>query len=97
MDKTRKRRKINIINISNSEEEAISVSDIIENLYTKGYNKLSSMAILVRATYQTRFFEDRFIKIGLPYKIIGGTKFYERLEIKDAMAYLRLVASALMI
>ena len=51
------------------------------------------MAILVRATYQTRFFEDRFIKIGLPYKIIGGTKFYERLEIKDAMAYLRLVAS----
>ena len=51
------------------------------------------MAILVRATYQTRFFEDRFIKIGLPYKIIGGTKFYERLEIKDAMAYLRLVVS----
>ena len=51
------------------------------------------MAILVRATYQTRFFEDRFVKIGLPYKIIGGTKFYERLEIKDAMAYLRLVVS----
>ena len=40
------------------------------------------MAILVRATYQTRFFEDRFIKIGLPYKIIGGTKFYERLRLK---------------
>ena len=84
--------KVNIINISNSEEEATSVSDIIENLHTKG-SSLSSMAILVRATYQTRFFEDRFIKIGLPYKIIGGTKFYERLEIKDAMAYLRLVAS----
>ena len=84
--------KIKIINISNSEEEAISVSDIIENLYSKG-KKLSSIAILVRATYQTRFFEDRFIKIGLPYKIIGGTKFYERLEIKDAMAYLRLVSS----
>ena len=54
---------------------------------------MSSFAILIRATYQTRFFEDRFIKIGLPYKIIGGTKFYERLEIKDAMAYLRIVSS----
>ena len=84
--------KIQVINISNSEEEAISVSDIIESLHSKG-SPLSSMAILVRATYQTRFFEDRFVKIGLPYKIIGGTKFYERLEIKDAMAYLRLVAS----
>ena len=92
MDKTRKRRKNTIINISSSEEEATTVSDIIEKLYSKG-SVLSSMAILVRATYQTRFFEDRFIKIGLPYKIIGGTKFYERLEIKDAMAYLRLVAS----
>ena len=84
--------KIEVINISNSEEEAISVSDIIESLHSKG-SPLNSIAILVRATYQTRFFEDRFIKIGLPYKIIGGTKFYERLEIKDAMAYLRLVAS----
>ncbi len=84
--------KIQVINVSNSEEEAISVSDIIESLHSKG-SPLSSMAILVRATYQTRFFEDRFVKIGLPYKIIGGTKFYERLEIKDAMAYLRLVAS----
>ncbi len=84
--------KIKIINISNSEEEAVYVSDIIEKLFTKGKN-LSSIAILFRATYQTRFFEDRFIKIGLPYKIIGGTKFYERLEIKDAMAYLRLVSS----
>ncbi|MBV68690.1 MAG: hypothetical protein CMJ08_02690 [Pelagibacterales bacterium] len=91
---TKKERgeKIHVINISSSEEEARTVSDIIENLFSKGC-KLSSMAILVRATYQTRFFEDRFIKIGLPYKIIGGTKFYERLEIKDAMAYLRLVVS----
>jgi len=84
--------KINIINIANSEEEAISVSDLIESLHSQGSN-LSSFAILVRATYQTRFFEDRFIKIGLPYKIIGGTKFYERLEIKDAMGYLRLVSN----
>ena len=86
--------RIKVINISNSEEEAIVVSDLIENLFSKG-QKLSSIAILVRATYQTRFFEDRFIKIGLPYKIIGGTKFYERLEIRDAMAYLRLVSSDL--
>ena len=48
---------------------------------------------MVRASYQTRAFEDRFIKIGMPYKIIGGTKFYERLEIRDALAFLRIVAS----
>ena len=84
--------KVTIINVSNSEEEAVTVSDLIESHFKKGKD-LSSFAILIRATYQTRFFEDRFIKIGLPYKIIGGTKFYERLEIKDAMAYLRLVAS----
>ena len=84
--------KVTIINVSNSEEEAVTVSDLIESNFKKGKD-LSSFAILIRATYQTRFFEDRFIKIGLPYKIIGGTKFYERLEIKDAMAYLRLVAS----
>ena len=84
--------KVSIINTSNSEEEALSVSDLIEDRYKNGKH-LSTFAILVRASYQTRFFEDRFIKIGLPYKIIGGTKFYERLEIKDAMAYLRLVAN----
>ena len=48
---------------------------------------------MVRASYQTRAFEDRFIKIGMPYKIIGGTKFYERLENRDALAFLRIVAS----
>ena len=84
--------KVTIINVSNSEEEAVTVSDLIESNFKKGKD-LSSFAILIRATYQTRFFEDRFIKIGLPYKIIGGTKFYERLEIKDAMAYLRIVSS----
>jgi len=84
--------KIEIANPNNSEEEATYVSDAIENLKTKG-NKLSDAAILVRASFQTRFFEERFIKIGLPYKIIGGTKFYERLEIKDALAYLRLLVS----
>ena len=73
--------KVTIINVSNSEEEAVTVSDLIESNFKKGKN-LSSFAILIRATYQTRFFEDRFIKIGLPYKIIGGTKFYERLRLK---------------
>ena len=49
------------------------------------------MAILVRAIFQTREFEERFLKIGMPYRILGGTKFYERAEIKDCVAYLRLI------
>ena len=84
--------KIEIINPDNSEEEAIEVSNRIECLSRNGTN-LSNVAILLRASFQTRFFEERFIKIGLPYKIIGGTKFYERLEIRDALAYLRLLVS----
>ena len=84
--------KIEIKNTSNSEEEAIFISDTIEELKRSG-QELNSCAILVRASYQTRSFEDRFIKIGLPYKIIGGTKFYERLEIRDAMAFFRLTVS----
>jgi DNA helicase II / ATP-dependent DNA helicase PcrA len=71
-------------------EEAIGISDEIEqNLRKKfSYNNIS---ILVRAIFQTREFEERFLKIGLPYRIIGGTKFYERAEIKDCIAYLRIV------
>ena len=84
--------KIEIINVNNNEEEAIYISDKIEELLSSGV-LLESFAILVRASYQTRAFEDRFIKIGMPYKIIGGTKFYERLEIRDALAFLRIVAS----
>ena len=84
--------KIEIKNTSNSEEEAIFISDTIEELKRSG-QEINSCAILVRASYQTRSFEDRFIKIGLPYKIIGGTKFYERLEIRDAMAFFRLTVS----
>ncbi len=84
--------KIEIINVNNNEEEASYVSDKIEELLSSGV-LLESFAILVRASYQTRAFEDRFIKIGMPYKIIGGTKFYERLEIRDALAFLRIVAS----
>ena len=84
--------KIQIININNNEEEAVYISDKIEEMQSSGAS-LESFAILVRASYQTRAFEDRFIKIGLPYKIIGGTKFYERLEIRDALAFLRVVSS----
>ena len=84
--------KIEIINVNNNEEEATCISDKIEELISSGAF-LESFAILVRASYQTRAFEDRFIKIGMPYKIIGGTKFYERLEIRDALAFLRIVAS----
>ncbi len=84
--------KIEIININNNEEEATYISDKIEELLSSGVS-LENFAILVRASYQTRAFEDRFIKIGMPYKIIGGTKFYERLEIRDALAFLRVVSS----
>ena len=74
----------------NGKDEAIGLSDEIENNLKKNYS-LNNIAILVRAIFQTREFEERFLKIGLPYRIIGGTKFYERAEIKDCIAYLRLV------
>ena len=70
-------------------DEAIGVSDKIEKLKSKF--KLNNITILVRAIFQTREFEERFLKIGIPYRIIGGTKFYERAEIKDCIAYLRIV------
>ena len=73
----------------NGKDEAIGISDEIER--KKKQTSLNDMAILVRAIFQTREFEERFLKIGLPYRIIGGTKFYERAEIKDCVAYLRLV------
>ena len=72
-------------------EEARTVSDMIEQGQMAGQT-LDDFAILVRAQFQTREFEDRFIAIGLPYRIIGGFRFYERAEIRDALAYLRLVA-----
>ena len=72
------------------EEEARWAGDEIESLQRKG-EKLSQMAILVRAGFQTREFEERFIQMGLPYRVIGGPRFYERQEIRDALAYLRLV------
>jgi len=74
----------------NGKDEAIGVSDEIEKKLKKKYS-FNSIAILVRAIFQTREFEERFLKIGMPYRILGGTKFYERTEIKDCVAYLRLI------
>ena len=81
---------VNLNCFKNGKDEAISVSKIIENQISKKH-RLNNVAILVRAIYQTREFEERFLKIGLPYRIIGGVKFYERAEIKDCIAYLRIV------
>jgi len=72
-------------------EEARAVGEMIEQAQRKG-QALNDMAILVRASFQMRAFEERFVSLGLPYRVIGGPRFYERLEIRDALAYLRLVA-----
>ena len=74
----------------NGREEAIGVSDIIEKKLKKKYS-YNNISILVRAIFQTREFEERFLKIGMGYRVVGGTKFYERAEIKDAISYLRIV------
>ena len=75
-----------------SEEEARSIGEEIEALQRAGH-KLNEIAILVRASFQMREFEDRFVTLGLPYRVIGGPRFYERAEIRDALAYLRCIAS----
>ena len=74
----------------NGKDEAIGVADEIEKKLKNKYS-FNNIAILVRAIFQTREFEERFLKIGIPYRILGGTKFYERAEIKDCVAYLRLI------
>ncbi len=74
----------------NGKDEAIGVSDEIEKKIKKKFS-YNNVAILVRAIFQTREFEERFLKIGMPYRILGGTKFYERAEVKDCVAYLRLI------
>ena len=73
----------------NGKDESIGISDEIENIKKK--YSLNNIAILVRAIFQTREFEERFLKIGMPYRILGGIKFYERAEIKDCVGYLRLI------
>nr|WP_252731528.1 UvrD-helicase domain-containing protein [Lentibacter algarum] len=89
--------KVRLIGHWDGEEEARWVGEEIEAMQrgTRGRDKLGldSMAILVRASHQMRAFEDRFLTIGMPYRVIGGPRFYERLEIRDAMAYFRLVVS----
>ena len=76
----------------NGRDEATGMGDQIEKLKKKYL--LNNISILVRAIFQTREFEERFLKIGLPYRIIGGIKFYERAEIKDCIAYLRIIHQA---
>ena len=83
--------KVRIIGVWDAPEEARRVGQEIERLEREGAS-LEEVAILVRAQYQTREFEDRFIQIGLAYRIIGGFRFYERAEIRDALAYLRVIA-----
>jgi DNA helicase-2/ATP-dependent DNA helicase PcrA len=83
--------KVRVIGVWDGPEEARRVGDEIEGLQRRG-TSLAETAILVRAQFQTREFEERFIAIGLPYQIIGGFRFYERAEIRDALAYLRLIA-----
>ncbi len=83
--------KVKVLGIWDGPEEARRVGEEIESLQRGGLS-LDDTAILVRAQHQTREFEERFISIGLPYRIIGGFRFYERAEIRDALAYLRVVA-----
>ncbi len=91
--------KVQVTSCWDSEEEARAIGDEIEALQRGAYgpsgrsepHNLDEVAILVRASFQMREFEDRFVTMGLPYRVIGGPRFYERMEIRDALAYLRLV------
>ena len=89
--------KVRLIGHWDGEEEARWIGEEIEAMQsgTRGLRRfaLNDMAILVRASHQMRAFEDRFLTIGLPYRVIGGPRFYERMEIRDAMAYFRVVVS----
>lgn len=82
--------KVRVVALWDSEEEARMVGDRIEAARRSGH-ALAEIAILVRAGFQTRAFEERLITLGVPYRVVGGAKFYERAEIRDAMAYLRVL------
>jgi DNA helicase II / ATP-dependent DNA helicase PcrA len=84
--------KVTVTGSWDSEEEARAIGEEIEELQRDGH-KLNDIAILVRASFQMREFEDRFVTLGLPYRVIGGPRFYERAEIRDALAYLRVINS----
>jgi DNA helicase II / ATP-dependent DNA helicase PcrA len=80
--------RVSVAGSWDSGEEARAIGDEIETLQRKGH-ALNDIAILVRASFQMREFEDRFVTLGLPYRVIGGPRFYERAEIRDALAYFR--------
>ena len=89
--------KVQVTGAWDSEEEARAIGEEIEEMQRKARDRgedhpLDEIAILVRASFQMREFEDRFIQLGMPYRVIGGPRFYERAEIRDALAYLRVVA-----
>jgi DNA helicase-2/ATP-dependent DNA helicase PcrA len=84
--------KVTVTGAWDSEEEARAIGEEIEQLQ-RAQHALNQIAILVRASFQMREFEDRFVTLGLPYRVIGGPRFYERAEIRDALAYLRLINS----
>ena len=82
--------KIKVVSVYSGEDEAKYVVEEIENLRRNG-NDYSQMAVLVRTAFQTREFEEKFMAEAIPYQVIGGQKFYERAEIRDALAYFRVV------
>jgi DNA helicase-2/ATP-dependent DNA helicase PcrA len=84
--------KVAVTGSWDSEEEARAIGEEIEQLQRQQHS-LNQIAILVRASFQMREFEDRFVTLGLPYRVIGGPRFYERAEIRDALAYLRVINS----
>jgi DNA helicase-2/ATP-dependent DNA helicase PcrA len=83
--------QIRVQGVWDAEEEARAVATDAEQLHQAG-DSYAEMAVLVRASFQMREFEDRFLSLGIPYRVIGGPRFYERAEIRDALAYLRLIA-----
>jgi DNA helicase-2/ATP-dependent DNA helicase PcrA len=83
--------KVQVVGVWDGPEEARRIGEEIESIQ-RGGGHIADCAILVRAQFQTRELEDRFIAIGLPYRIVGGFRFYERAEIRDALAYLRIIA-----
>jgi DNA helicase-2/ATP-dependent DNA helicase PcrA len=83
--------KVRVVSVWDSEEEARMVAERIEAARRSGEG-LGEVAILIRAGFQTRAFEERLITLGIPYRVVGGARFYERQEIRDAMAYFRVVA-----
>ena len=82
--------RVSVKGVWDAEEEARQIADDIEQV-ARNRQKISDIAILVRASFQMRSFEERFVQLGIPYRVVGGPRFYERQEIRDALAYLRVV------